>query len=330
MMNPVERAALERNKLLRDISLESVVHILESCRITALSNGEKLLEIGQKNNSLYMVLEGELHVYLDSRDLTEHAVLGVGECVGELSLIDGGNSSALVIAGNNTRMLAVPHEQVWELVDKSNGVARNLLCILAGRIRKDNLLQVTTDEHSLEFEVASNLDPLTGLRNRSWMEETFPRMILRCMRSKSPLCMLMVDIDNFRDFSITNGHVVGDGVVKAVARLIAEKLRTQDLLACLGIDEFVAMLPDTPPDVALKIAERLREAVEGASLHPDAGNEPHTDQNKRITISIGIAAMQPGDKLDSMLAAAGEALRQSKAAGRNHVKMAVPGNLLTS
>ena len=334
MMNPAERTQLERNRLLRDISLENVEHILEDCRVIALNSGKTLLEIGQKNNSLYLVLEGELHVCLDSRSLNEHAVLGSGECVGELSLIDGGNTSAQVIAAQDTRLLAVPHDHVWSLVDNSNGIARNLLGILAGRIRNDNLLQVTTDEHSLEFEVAANLNPLTGLHNRNWMEEAFPRMMLRCARSHSPLCMLIMDIDRFRDFSITNGHLAGDSVVKAVAQLITKKLRTQDLLACMVIDRFAALLPDTPLDVAMGIAERLREAVEEASLHPDTRNGSSVagitpaGQDKRITISIGVAAMQPEDRLDKILAAAEEALSQSKAAGRNNVKMAVTGKPL--
>ena len=92
-----------------------------------LFGGEKLLEIGQKNSSLYLVLEGELHVYLNSCDLTEYAVMGAGECDGELSLIDGGNASALVIAAQDTRVLVVPHNHVWSLVDNSHGIAHNLL-----------------------------------------------------------------------------------------------------------------------------------------------------------------------------------------------------------
>jgi diguanylate cyclase (GGDEF)-like protein len=143
-----------------------------------------------------------------------------------------------------------------------------------------------------------------------------------------------VDIDHFKYFSITNGHIAGDRVVKAVVQMITKKLRTQDLLACMVIDRFAALLPDTPPDVAMKIAERLREAVEDALLHldtnhgsPVAGNTP-TDQDKRVTISIGVAAMQPEDSLDSMLATAEKALSQSKEAGRNQVKIAATGSLL--
>jgi len=327
-MTPDERILLERNVLFRDIDLKGVDSILDDCLVITIFNGEKLLEIGQKNSSLYLILEGELHVYLDSRDLTEHVVLGAGECVGELSLIDGGNASALVIAAQDTRVLAVPHGHVWSLVDNSHGIARNLLGVLAGRIRNDNLLRVTTHAHSLEFEVAANLDALTGLHNRSWMEESFPRMMLRCERDEAPLCMLIADVDHFESFHHTYGRPASDGVLRLVAKLMAEKLRPQDLLVYLGGDKFAVLLPETPTDDAVKIADRLREAMAMSSLDTDLSDAsrppkaPRISLETRVTISIGIAAMQPGNALDSIFSMAHMALYQAKAAGRNLVKVA--------
>jgi diguanylate cyclase (GGDEF)-like protein len=328
MMTPDERILLERNELFRDIDLVSIDHILSDCLVVAVCSGEKLLEIGQRNNSLYLVLEGELHVYLDSRDLTEHAVLGAGQCAGELSLIDGGNASALVIAARDTRVLAVPHDHVWSLVDNSHGVARNLLCILAGRIRNDNLLRVTTDERRLEFEVAANVDALTGLHNRSWMDDAFPRMMLRCERGQAPLCMLIADIDHFENFSHTHGRSASDGVLKALAKLLAENLRPQDLLVYLGGDKFAVLLPETSSELAVRIAERLCEAMAMVTLHTGASDairaakSPLLNQDTRVTISVGIAPMRPGDTLDSIFSMTHMALYQAKAAGRNQVKVA--------
>jgi diguanylate cyclase (GGDEF)-like protein len=328
MMTPDERILIERNELFLSIDLENVDYILDECLVITVFSGEKLLEIGQKNSSLYLILDGELHVYLDSRDLTEYAVLGAGECVGELSLIDGGNVSALVIAARDTRVLAVPHNHVWSLVDNSNGVARNLLGILAGRIRNDNLLRVTTHERSLVFEVPANVDALTGLHNRSWMDDAFPRMMLRCERSNVPLCMLMADIDHFDNFNRTYGHSASDCILKAVAKLMAKKLRPQDLLVYLGGDKFAILLPDTPSEGAAKIAERLREVMAVADLSVDASDvirtakTPLLSQDAHVTISIGIAAMQPGDTLDAIFSMAHMALYQAKAAGRNRVRLA--------
>lgn len=320
-----DSALLERNKLFRDIGLESVEHILKDCQVTTLKSGATLLEAGQENTSLYLVLDGELRVYLNGRGQPVHAVLGAGECVGELSLIDGGNSAALVIAARDTRMLVVPHELVWAMVDSSNGIARNLLAILAGRIRNDNLLQVTTSEPSLEFDVAAHIDTLTGLHNKNWMGEAFYRMAQRCERSGMPLFLLVADIDRFKDFNDNNGHLAGDSVLKEVARIMAANLRPHDLLGHLGGDRFAVLLPEKSSDGAMKMAERLREAVTAPVLRMGKSGVAANAQAtlaEHVTLSLGVAAVLPGDTLDSVLAAADGALHQAKTDGRNRVKMA--------
>ena len=325
-----ERILLERNELFRGIDFSNIDYILSDCIVFTVSSGEKLLDIGQPNDSLYLIMDGELHVYLDKHDLTEYAVMGAGECVGELSLIDGRNTSAMVIAARDTRVLVLPHHHLWTLVDNQNGVARNLLGILAGRIRNDNLLRVTTHERRLEFEVAGNVDVLTGLHNRNWMDDTFPRLMKRCERSQLPLCLLLVDIDHFKSFDHLYGRSTCDGVLKIVSKLVAENLRPQDLLVYLGGDKFAILLPETPSDEAVNIAERLREAMSTSTLHIHANNETsqaktnQLNQNTRVTISVGIAVMQPGDVLDSIYSMAHLALYQAKAAGRNQVKVASP------
>jgi len=327
-MTSDDHVLLERNELLRNVDFEIIDYILNECLLRTVSSGEKLLEIGKNNNTLYLILDGELHVYLDNRDLTEHAVLGAGQCVGELSLIDGGNASALVVAARDTRVLIVPHEYVWSLVDNANGVARNLLSILSGRIRSDNLLRVTTNERSLVFEVAKNVDALTGLHNRGWMDDAFPRMMLRCERDQLPLCLLLADIDDFKFFCRTYGQAVGDSVLKVMAKALAEKLRPQDLLVYVGGDKFAVLLPETPLEETAKIAERLREEISMSGLLSATNDVLRTartqllNQDTRITISIGIVAMQPGESLNSMFATAHMALYQAKGAGKNLVRVA--------
>ena len=326
-MTITDRTLLERNKLFRGIGLGSVEHILKGCQVITLKSGATLLEAGQKNTSLYLVLDGELRVYLDGTGLPAHAVLGPGECAGELSLVDGGNTSARVMAAQDTRMLVVPHELVWSMVDDSNDIARNLLAILAGRIRNDNLLQVTTPEPSLEFEVASNIDTLTGLHNKNWMNEAFHRTALRCEHSGTPLFLLLADIDHFNDLDGSHGHLAADNVLKGVARIMTASLRPQDLLAYLGGDRFAILLQEKSADGVMKIAERLRGAVATPVLHfgkssaPQAAGVAQPTQDEHVTVSLGISAVRRGDTLDSVLAAADGALRQAKAGGRNRVKM---------
>lgn len=320
-INITDRALLERNKLFRDIGLESVERILGGCRTLCLKSGATLLEAGQKNTALYLVLDGELRVYLNGRGQPVHAVLGPGECVGELSLIDGGSTAALVMAARDTRLLAVPHEQVWDMVDNSNGVARNLLAILAGRIRNDNLLQVTTSDGSLEFEVATNIDMLTGLHNREWMDNAFPRMEQRCERGGVPLFLMLADIDHFSAFNDSHGRLAGDSVLKGVARILAANLRPHDLLAYLGGDRFALLLPEKSSDGAMKMAERLREAVTLPVLRFSKG-AARTVHEEHVAVSLGVCVVQPGETLDAALAVAAGALQQAKTDGGNRVRMA--------
>lgn len=325
-----DRTLLERSKLFRDIRLESVEPALQTCQTITLQSGTTLLEVGQKNSSLYLVLEGELRVYLNGRGLPVHVVLGPGECVGELSLVDGENTAALVIAARNTRLLVMPHDLVWSLVENLNGIARNLLSILAGRIRNDNLLQVTTPESSLEFEAASNVDILTGLHNKNWMNDAFQRMAQRCKRNETPLFLLVVDIDHFKDFVARHGYLAGDSILKGVSRIMAINLRPHDLLAHMGGDRFAVLMPEKSPDLAMNMANRLREAIAapalriGANKAAAAGSSPApTTKEEHLSVSLGVSMVQPGDTLNSVLAAADEALHQAKADGRNRVKMAM-------
>jgi len=214
-MDSALRAQLECNGLFNRIDTVALEHLLDECSHRLLIVGETLLEPGVENEELYVVLRGELRVYLGGDQLPAHSLVGVGECVGEMSLLDGQGVSALVIAAVETEVLVVPQTILWALIDRSHGFARNLLAILSGRMRRDNLALVTTASRSLEFEQAASVDALTGLHNRRWMTDAFPRSIRRCEQDASPLCLVMADIDHFKQLNDTHGHLTGDSVLRA-------------------------------------------------------------------------------------------------------------------
>ena len=321
-----DRSLLERNKLFQGISMESVESMLKDCQVITVNGHATFLEVGQKINSLYLVLDGELRVYLGGQVTSEHSVLGPGECVGGLALISAEHTAAaLVIAAKDTRMMVLPHELVWSLVGRIDAIARNLLTILAGRTRNDDLLQVTTPVPSLEFEVATNIDKLTGLHNKNRMDEAFQRME---KHSKVPLFLLLADIDRFKSINDRHGYLAGDSVLKGVARILAINLRPEDLLVYMGGDRYAVLLPEKSPDMAVKLAERLREAIAAPALRirssgaSRANDASHATLEEHVTMSFGIVAVQSGDTLDKVLAAAERALAQAKTEGRNRVNLA--------
>ena len=313
MIDNRERQYLEQARLFADIDLESIQHLLEGCDRLNLERGDHLLEAGAANSHLYLILDGELRVYLTDRNLPAQAVLSAGDCVGEMSLLDGQAASALVLAARDTRLMAVPHEVLWSLVDCSHGVARNLLAILSGRVRDNNQALVALQNRSLEFEEASAIDPLTWIHSRHWMLEAFPRAMARCERDQAPLCLVIADIDLFKNFNERFGYLAGDAVLRRMARRLADGLRAQDLIARYGGEEFLILLPNSSLEQAVPIAERLRELVAiGCGLPTDQG----------VTLSCGVARMLAGESLDALVARADLALRRAKENGRDRVEVA--------
>jgi diguanylate cyclase (GGDEF)-like protein len=289
--------------------------MLERCTLRDLATGETLLQPEVANQFLYLILEGELSVHLIGQASLEHVSLFPGECVGEISLVDGKNPSALVVASKPTRVLAVPHDTVWSMVDQSHEVARNLLAIVAGRMRNDNSALVTSHSKRKLYEHQATVDALTGVHNRRWMNEAFSRVLHRCVLDHVECAIIVIDIDHFKRVNDSYGHLVGDVALKALAGIMEIHLRPHDLLVRYGGEEFAILLPDTGIETAKSIAERLRISV--------ATNEIHSgDLVFKITISIGIALATQEGKLEDFFAEADRALYRAKESGRNRVEVA--------
>ncbi|MBX5484960.1 MAG: diguanylate cyclase [Myxococcaceae bacterium] len=170
-----------------------------------------------------------------------------------------------------------------------------------------------------ELLALSRTDALTGLFNRRYFEERFAVEFARSDRYRAPLSCMMIDIDHFKRINDTWGHPFGDKVLQAVARVAVETLRDVDMVARYGGEELIALLPETGPQEALRVSERVRAGIEALDLWwkgPDGRKE-----KVQCTASIGVATFPTPaiDSAEAFLRAADECLYAAKEGGRNRV-----------
>ena len=166
-----------------------------------------------------------------------------------------------------------------------------------------------------ELTVQALTDPLTGALNRRALEEAALRETSRSIRSGHRLSMIMLDIDHFKLVNDKSGHAAGDCALKAVVHQVKTMLRSQDMIARTGGEEFTILLPDTDAPDGFLVAERIRQTVEKL-------NVPFENTILKITISLGVAQFDPthGD-WESMMKRADLAMYEAKEHGRNLVSV---------
>lgn len=166
----------------------------------------------------------------------------------------------------------------------------------------------------------SMIDGLTGIANRRRFDDHIEQELRRGSRNKAPLSLLLMDIDDFKAYNDTYGHARGDDCLRTVAQEIRNFLRRpSDLVARYGGEEFAVVLPDTPPEAAAMLAEKIRLGIEALNIpHSAARAADH------VTVSIGAAICPPGEPMTKaqLIEAADKQLYASKRAGRNRVTQA--------
>lgn len=279
----------------------------------------------------YVLVEIELSTLQQQRrELLEWALLVTGAVLLFAGLL------SVAIASSVTRPLGLIAAMVARLREgglgaridsRQTGVLRPLadgINSMAARLAENEAqLQQrvlrATDELRQQKEAAersARIDPLTGLLNRRAFTELAEREIQRARRFDKDLSMIAIDLDRFKSINDTHGHLVGDAVLEDFARVAAAQLRSLDVIARLGGEEFVVLLPGTDLQGAALVAERMRLAIAGSALKLEDGE-------LRYTASFGVAGFEPHQPvLDRWLGRADDALYEAKAKGRNRVELA--------
>ena len=171
-----------------------------------------------------------------------------------------------------------------------------------------------------EVRKASLLDPLTEVGNRKYFNNEIERIIEEAKETKEPMSFLMADIDHFKKFNDTYGHLIGDEVLKLVARTLVENLKGRDIIARYGGEEFCIVLPQTNVENAERVGNQLRTILSTKSVRRRRTNE----MLGVITISIGATQYIDGEDAESLIARADAGLYDAKQSGRNKVMIRLP------
>lgn len=231
-----------------------------------------------------------------------------------LSRADGNPVGALTVGARAADRFTGPRRDMLELIADQLGVKLDLAQA------HDRLRGLAT------------IDGLTGLSNHRTFQQAFDKMIARARRRKSPLCLLIVDIDHFKALNDGHGHPFGDEVLRAVAQVIGQAGRAVDLAARYGGEEFAVILEDSDADGGRRVAERIRAEIEGlrfggesetvgaSSDAPAAAADEAGPRGVRVTASVGLASL-PDDATSKaiLIELADKALYAAKRRGRNQV-----------
>lgn len=212
--------------------------------------------------------------------------------------------------------------------DDMEGVIKDILDDTHKMIKHNESLENKLDQSTQVIEeLNENLetvrreamtDGLTGLANRKLFDQKINEVIEDSNQTLAPFCLLMIDIDHFKEFNDNFGHQVGDQVLKLVAKTITDNIKGRDLACRYGGEEFAVILPETPLSASVTVANLLRKSVASKEIV----NRVTNDSMGRITMSVGAAESVVGETIEELIERADAAMYTAKQNGRNQVAAA--------
>ncbi len=259
--------------------------------------------------------EPEPHGLAPRFDARSRLEADLAPVVGGLRQLNGAQVVVLVGSPEAEAQLAELAPSGVKLVSAAAGgrpVSPEARALVDAAVAIVELVVSLAEAHALigALDELTTADPLTGLRNRRFLDRTLAYELVRRRRYERPLTLMLLDLDHFKRVNDTRGHDVGDDVLRAVGDTLRQILRRADLAARYGGEEFAVVFPETPAEGAVVVAERVRRTVQGLDV-----------QGLTITTSIGLASVEgvwEGDPA-ALLRAADQALYRAKREGRNRV-----------
>jgi len=226
----------------------------------------------------------------------------------EQDLTDAGRKLAVAIDRDTLRSIVEAVLSATNDVQQENAKLGNRL-----KQSHEEISELQADLTAIRTQALT--DPLTGLANRRHFDQRLAHALVEAERGDSTLSLLIADIDHFKTFNDTHGHLLGDQVLRLVASILIQNTKGQDLVARYGGEEFAVILPSTNLLQATTVAENLRKAITSREVIKRTTGE-HLG---RVTLSIGVAHRQAGETAQALIEVADMCLYAAKKTGRNCV-----------
>jgi diguanylate cyclase (GGDEF)-like protein len=313
--------------------LEALEALLHSHELRA---GEVLFREGDSGGELFVVDSGSLGIWMSLVDgqTLEIAAFGPGDFFGEMSIFENEPRSASCQAKSACRLLSLNEKDLFRYMDESPASAAKImgrmLSVTRRRLQDTSGFLSDMVQWGEEARRRAITDPLTGLYNRRYLDEALEDHIIKARTIGQPLCLVMLDLDRFREINEGYSQETGDAVIVAAAQVFRRHLRDTDIAARYGGDEFTFLLPGTDAGSARVLLEAIRADVESLRLSkvierttgrgravPSSGSPP---AELRVTTSQGLACYpEHARDLKVLRELADAALYQAKEQGRNRV-----------
>ena len=311
---------LADTELFRGIPKPILESIQAQADVLVLESGQLLLSPEHENHHVYVLLSGTLGVHFGSLNLPEIRVLEKGASVGELSVIDQIRPSAFIIAREVCRVLPVHRSLFQEILGGADPLIRNLIKVLTKWIRENTECLVHNTSKIGELTNHASTDALTGLYNRRWLDNALAHFLAEAIEMGHPLCVLLIDVDYFKNYNDTLGHSAGDQALKVLSGTLKSAIRPQDFASRYGGEEFLILLPNTSLNEGVLVAERIRQVVETKTITAADGTDL-----PGVTVSIGLAVSHRDSTPKLLVDTADSKLYQAKQEGRNCVRYDLNG-----
>ncbi len=319
MKNNIE--FLQNVELFSLLSGEEIGRIIKSLHSLEKEADEVLFKEGDEGNELFIVKSGRVasFVMLPKGIKREIAEFKPGDFFGEMSIFENTNRSATCYTKEKSSLLSLRERDLFELILYDPEIAikimYKMLNITADRLLDRSEFLSDMVQWGEEARKRAITDELTGIYNRRFLDDSLVDYFEKAKNSGKPLSLIMLDIDNFKEFGDIFKQKQINEIIIDVVSIFKKHLRENDIAARYGGDEFTIIMPETDLESAFQAAEKIRVAVSGLEL-------PGTIKKNipRITISQGIASYpENADDLEILKAKADKALYKAKLDGRDKV-----------